>query len=474
MQILRPPTPGKKSPSLLERLGQVILPAPAQPAKTVPTGSKSSSSVVGKAGASVGGAAPRTSGTVPGVKGTTFPSTSKTAGVGSSAAPVKTVPAAAVTPSAPASVIDPLYVPNETQKQEADLVAKLPSEFPIVAWDSLSATMQQKVIEKSGLSPQDQWKLLNASTPLQVLSLLNEIQNNAKSGLLTSSEASKITDQTLRYSDDRLRLVSGDASYLPPLQKALWNRELDKVFGDLQDKTKGDSSGKPKTTPKPSSTPLPKPGPSVPVITPVPYPKNSKVAYVFYTSNPGAEFTKQAEYQKKELAKQGYKVNLVCTNDVTAFSDAWNHMDPKTGAAVIISHSNGMSLIFEHDSSTNAISASGKNTAGNTIPSISNLKGPDIGLLYLYACNAGHEELVKDRGTNVAQAFVDLPNIDTVYAYDGSVGFGIPVIRDLFPNDFLDPRLAEDQESYYEIYEKFGLTSTVGNPSGMIEYSDVD
>lgn len=122
--------------------------------------------------------------------------------------------------------------------------------------------MQQKVIEKSGLSPQDQWKLLNASTPLQVLSLLNEIQNNAKSGLLTSSEASKITDQTLRYSDNRIRLVSGDASYLPPLQKALWNRELDKVFGDLQDKTKGDSSGKSKTTPKPSSTPLPKPGPT--------------------------------------------------------------------------------------------------------------------------------------------------------------------------------------------------------------------
>ena len=167
-------------------------------------------------------------------------------------------------------MVDPLYVPNEKQKQEANLVAKLPSEFPIVAWDSLSATMQQKIIEKSGLSPQDQWKLLNASTPLQVLSLLNEMQSNAKSGLLTSSEASKITDQTLRYSDNRIRLVNGDASYLPPLQKALWNRELDKVFGDLQDKTKGDSSGKPKTTPKPSSTPLPKPGPSAPVITPAP------------------------------------------------------------------------------------------------------------------------------------------------------------------------------------------------------------
>jgi hypothetical protein len=110
-------------------------------------------------------------------------------------------------------------------------------------------------MEKSGLSPQDQWRLLNASTPLQVLSLLNEIQNNAKSGLLTSSEASKITDQTLRYSDNRIRLVSGDASYLPPLQKALWNRELDKVFGDLQDKTKGDSKSGKDQTPKLADSP---------------------------------------------------------------------------------------------------------------------------------------------------------------------------------------------------------------------------
>lgn len=133
-----------------------------------------------------------------------------------------------------------------------------------------------------------------------------------------------------------------------------------------------------------------------------------------------------------------------------------------------------MSLIFEHDSSTNAISAVGKNTQGQAIPSISNLKGPDIGLLYLYACNAGYEELLQDIGTNVAQAFVDLPNIDTVYAYDGSVGFGIPIIRDIFPDVLLDPRLAEDQSSYYDIYSKFGLSSSLGEPSGMIEYSNVD
>ena len=273
MQIIKTPATGKKTPSFWDRLGLAPRPEPtipASPAKPAPANNKSTSSVTGKAGASVGGAAPRVTGSVPGVKGTTFPNTSGTAKAGSSAAPVKSIPAPSVTPSASTSTVDPLYIPNEAQKQEADVVAKLPSEFPIFQWESMGAIAQQKVMEKSGLSPQDQWRLLNASTPLDVLSLLNEIQNNAKSGLLTSGEASKITDQTLRYSDDRLRLANGDASYLPPLQKALWNRELDKVLGDLQDKANGNTGGSPKTTPRPSSTPLPKPGPSVPVITPAP------------------------------------------------------------------------------------------------------------------------------------------------------------------------------------------------------------
>ncbi|MEA5048830.1 MAG: hypothetical protein VB034_09510 [Eubacteriales bacterium] len=206
--------------------------------------------------------------------------------------------------------------------------------------------MQQKVMQKSGLSPQEQWQLLNASTPLEVLSLVNAAQKNAKSGLITTREANEITDRSLRYSVARLQLNSTDTSSLPPLQKRLLRGKLDEVFAQLQEETEVESNDGPKATPRPNNTPLPKPGPSVPVITPVPYPKNGKIAYVFYTNNPGAEFAKQAEYQKKELTKQGYKVNLICTNDVTAFSDAWNHMDPKTGAAVIISHSNGMSLIF--------------------------------------------------------------------------------------------------------------------------------
>ena len=358
------------------------------------------------------------------------------------------------------------------------MVAKLPSEFPIFQWESMGAIVQQKVMEKSGLSPQDQWRLLNASTPLDVLSLLNEIQNNAKSGLLTSSEASKITDQALRYSDERLRLAHGDASILPPLQKALWNRELDKVLGDLQDKAKGKGEKGDDTLYDWSNEkdndqvqPFPFPAP-VPVLKDVPYPANGEKACVFFTNSKGAMFKKQAEYQKKVLESQGYKVELVQTDNVDVFMREWDNMDPKTTTAVVLSHSNGMSLIFEENSKTNAISATGLAKDRTTkLAAVSDLSGPEIAELYIYACNAGHEELLASEGTNVADAFRDLANVDTVYAFDGSVGFGPSC---LFRTTY-EPRLSNAQ-SYDDVFSWFNIPASLGESgaSGLLEYQSDD
>ena len=111
---------------------------------------------------------------------------------------------------------------------------------------------------------------------------------------------------------------------------------------------------------------------------------------MFYTNTLGAAFKRQAEYQRKVLESMGYEVELVRTDNVDIFQREWNNMDPKTTTAVVISHCNRMSLIFEHDSKTNAISANGYNKDGSIkLPAISGLNGPEIMVLYLYACNAG-------------------------------------------------------------------------------------
>ena len=242
---------------------------------------------------------------------------------------------------------------------------------------------------------------------------------------------------------------------------------MDRKKDEMWDKV----NGKPLAYPaKPVNTPLPQPGasPIIPGITPTPYPASAEYAYAFYTDNPGAEFSKQAKYQKQVLEKKGYTVKLICTDSVLAFSNAWNNMDPKTGAAVIISHSNGMSLLFEDGTKTNALSASGRAIDKKTaLPKIGDLKGPELALLYILACNAGHQELLTHEGTNVADAFRDLPNVDKVYAYDGSVGFGIPYLS---PD--LAPRLALDQRGYFSVYSNFDIPYEFGLPSGQLLYDD--
>lgn len=356
------------------------------------------------------------------------------------------------------------------QRAEAALLAKLPSDFPIDRWDNMSTKEQNSIIRRSGLTVQEQWKLLNATTPMKALSVLNAVQAGLNNGTLTSRDAAALTGGSLRYAETKKQLASVDASVLPPLQKRLLRGELEDTINSIRAKAEGIDTGTLGATSNPSTTPLPKPGPSIPVNTPPPYPQNGETAYVFYTNNPGAAFAKQAEYQKKVLTEQGYQVKLVCTNNVTAFSDAWNSMDAKTGAAVIISHSNGMSLLFEEGTRANALSANGKSIDGKrTLPKISDLNGPDVALLYILACNAAHEELLATKGTNVADAFRDLSSVDTVYAYDGSVGFGVPAL-----SEDLAPRLALDQKGYFSVYHNFDIPYKLGFPSGLQEYDSED
>ncbi len=55
------------------------------------------------------------------------------------------------------------------QQSDAELVAKLPSDFPFREWDSMSTKAQLQAMKFSGLTEQEQWALLNPSAPLGVL-----------------------------------------------------------------------------------------------------------------------------------------------------------------------------------------------------------------------------------------------------------------------------------------------------------------
>lgn len=83
---------------------------------------------------------------------------------------VYTIPAGAETDNGTNGLSSKL---NPTQEQDAALVAKLPSGFPIKDWDSMSPKAQLQAMKFSGLAEPEQWRLLNPSAPLGVLDAAN-------------------------------------------------------------------------------------------------------------------------------------------------------------------------------------------------------------------------------------------------------------------------------------------------------------
>ena len=130
-------------------------------------------------------------------------------------------------------------IPSRNQSMEAALLAKLPSDFPVNRWDNMSTKEQNSIMRRSGLTVQEQWKLLNATTPMKALSVLNAVQTGLNNGTLTSREAAALTGGSLRYAETKKQLASGDASILPPLQKKLLHGELEDEIDSIRAKAEG-------------------------------------------------------------------------------------------------------------------------------------------------------------------------------------------------------------------------------------------
>ena len=90
---------------------------------------------------------------------------------------------------------------NAMQQSDAELVAKLPSDFPIQKWDSMSTKAQLQAMKFSGLTESEQWALLNPSAPLSVLAQAaaqqkTHIVARAEAKVLPAPELSSETPKT--------------------------------------------------------------------------------------------------------------------------------------------------------------------------------------------------------------------------------------------------------------------------------------
>lgn len=159
------------------------------------------------------------------------------------------------------------------------------------------------------------------------------------------------------------------------------------------------------------------------------------------------------------------------TNTVDDFILQWNSLKGKEISEIyIFSHGNGNSLIFQNGK---GISCTGYNLANEPIDAISDLERISVSSLWLMSCNSGHLDLYYETNNNVAAAFCRLGTIDSVYAYNGSMGYGPKGGARVFscsPRSNLNARLASDQSGYDKVYTNFGIKNRQNDPSGWVRY----
>ena len=205
--------------------------------------------------------------------------------------------------------------------------------------------------------------------------------------------------------------------------------------------------------------------------------EDERTGYVYYIE----DFESQAEWQIKQLEKQGYEVVAVDLaeeakdrrkEDIAAdkhlameFMDQWNGMPDQVDVAYVFCHGDERMLQFRDESSYNALTLNGKNKKDDAVAgNLHDLDLKSIGELYLQACNAGHIDALfmrKDK-ENVASVLSQRVKDGVVYAWDGSVGFHFFFSK--------QARLSKKQSHFEWLIEKENYPTR--RPLGQVKYKN--
>ena len=224
------------------------------------------------------------------------------------------------------------------------------------------------------------------------------------------------------------------------------------------------------------------------------YPEETEpddTAYIYYIN----DFKSQAKWQAKELEADGYNVTLININKqaknnrtkeekeagmdlAIEFENQWNNMDDSVDTVYIFTHGTERMLQFEDGSNHNALTINGKNRVGddNVAGDLHDLKAKDISELYIQACNCGHVGALSDplsNNENVASIFSNKIGDGTVYAWDGSVAYGVEGALSIF--NFLygySARLSNKQGHFEDLISAQNSTYTERDPYGQVIYKN--
>lgn len=122
----------------------------------------------------------------------------------------------------------PARVLTDEQSELAAIVDKLPENFDLSKWEEMTAFQQQKALKNSGLTGEEQMKLLNAPTSIITIATIQDIQTNRAEYGLTQASADHISSELLKIANARIGVSNRALPFASDFQRNLFLQQLDK------------------------------------------------------------------------------------------------------------------------------------------------------------------------------------------------------------------------------------------------------
>lgn len=105
-----------------------------------------------------------------------------------------------------------LGIPAE-HAELAKIVAMLPDDFDFEGWENMTAFQQEKAIRNSGLSKEDQMKILNAGTSIETIALVQDINMHRELYGISEEEALAVSKELFAIANARIGVKSHAMPY---------------------------------------------------------------------------------------------------------------------------------------------------------------------------------------------------------------------------------------------------------------------
>ena len=142
---------------------------------------------------------------------------------------------------------------SKDQIEQASLVKKLPNDFPIASWEQMNTKQQLHAMKFSGLNPQEQWKLLNATAPLSTLQQHNQAQDEVEIRSYVAKSLAPLAAQIAQPTSPKSGTPGTKSSNSTPLQTTSQQRKLDMQQEEYETRFYEKAAARANSTSKPAN-----------------------------------------------------------------------------------------------------------------------------------------------------------------------------------------------------------------------------